>query len=54
MQSAYFQARDNLQKYGSLLLEELPNETTKILLDLCCKNNKDEVNSKRLLSIIMF
>ena len=42
----YFQARDNLQKYGSLLLDELPNQTTKLLLELCCnKNNKDEVSA---------
>ncbi|XP_045023732.1 vacuolar protein sorting-associated protein 11 homolog isoform X1 [Daphnia magna] len=37
-------AKVNLQEYGNVLLEELPDETTKLLLDLCCsKSHNNEV-----------
>ena len=31
------QAKENLQEYGNILLEQLPDQTTQLLLDLCAK-----------------
>lgn len=38
-----FKAKNSLQQYGSVLLEQLPDETTRMLLELCTKNKPEVI-----------
>jgi len=37
-----YQAKENLQEYGNILLDQLPDETTQLLLELVNKQEGNE------------
>ena len=40
--TCFYQAKENIQEYGNVLLDQLPDETTQLLLELTNKKEGNE------------